>query len=38
MAKDAKYDRNQVKRVLLAERITTEQAAVVQRVDSKEEK
>jgi PEGA domain len=34
--KDAKYDRNQVKRIMLVERITSEQPAVVQPVDTKE--
>jgi hypothetical protein len=36
--KDAKYDRNQVKRIMLVERITSEQPAVVQPVDTKEKK
>jgi hypothetical protein len=36
--KDTKYDRNQVKKISLVERITTEQPPVVQPVDAKEKK
>ena len=35
---DTKYDRNQVKKISLVERITTEQPPVVQPVDTKEKK
>jgi len=36
--RDTKYDRNQVKRIALVERITTEQPPVVQPVEAKGKK